>query len=320
MRRAGRLPPLAPAADTRGGGGVTRVAFQGEFGAFSEEAARQALGPQAEPLPCRTLRDLFEAVQGGVAPLGVIPVENSRAGTIPESYDLLLQHTLRVRGEVAVRVQQCLLAPAGTTPGDVRRVYSHPQALAQCEGYIRRLGAEAVAVYDTAGGARAVRRGGEPGAAAIASARAGEIYGLNLLARGIQDDPENTTRFYVIGAPGPAVPGGSGRPRTVVALALRGDDAPGALFWSLGTLAFWGINLLRIESRPSRQRPWHYHFHLELEVGVDSQACQGALRELEGRTAMVRVLGSFPSTEPPLPQTEAQATWLPPRAGPSSPS
>jgi len=278
---------------------LTRVAFQGEFGAFSEEAVRRACGDGAEPVPCRTLRDLFDAVEAGGVPLGVIPVENSRAGTIPESYDLLLQHRLVIRGEVAVRVEQCLMAPPGTAVADVRRVYSHPQALAQCEGYLRTLGAEAVAVYDTAGGARALRSGTESGAAAIASARAADIYGLDLLARGIQDDPENTTRFYVVGAPGPAVPGGEGSPRTVIALALREDDAPGALFWSLGTLAFWRINLLRIESRPSRRRPWHYHFYLELAAGAESPAFQGALRELEGRTALVSVLGSFPAATLP---------------------
>ncbi len=274
---------------------MTDVAFQGEFGAFSEEAVRSACGRDATPVPCRTLRDLFDTIEAGRAALGVIPVENSRAGSIPESYDLLLQRALVIRGEVAVRVEQCLMAMPGTAIADVRRVYSHPQALAQCEGYLRAIGAEAVAVYDTAGGARALQEGAEPGAAAIASARAAEIYGLDLLARGIQDDPDNTTRFYVVGAPGPAVPDGPGAPRTVIALALRDDDAPGALFWSLGTLAFWKINLLRIESRPSRRRPWHYHFYLELDIAADSSAFRGARRELEGRTALISVLGSFPA-------------------------
>lgn len=276
-----------------------RVAFQGELGAFSEEALRRACGEDASPCPRRTLREVFAAVEGGAADLGVIPVENSRAGTIPESYDLLLQHRLRVRGEVAVPVEQCLLAPAGTALDEVRRVYSHPQALAQCEGFLRTLGAEAVAVYDTAGSARALAGEASPGAAAIASARAADLYGLQILARGIQDDPGNTTRFYVIGAPGPAVPGGGGPTHTVVALALREDEAPGALFWCLSSLAFWRINLVRIESRPSRRRPWHYHFHLELDAGDDSPAFAGALRELEGRAALVSVLGSFPAASLP---------------------
>jgi prephenate dehydratase len=272
-----------------------RVAFQGEFGAFSEMALRRACGAAAEALPCRTLRDVFQAVQGGSAALGVVPVENSRAGSIPETYDLLLEHALEVQGEVAIRVEQCLLAPKGTRLDAVRRVYSHPQALAQCETYIRGLRAEAVAVYDTAGSARSLAARAEPGAAAIASARAAELYGLDILARGIQEDPGNTTRFYVVARPGAAVPAAAGRPRTLLALALADDDAPGALFWSLGTLAFWRLNLTRVESRPSRKRPWHYTFYLELDGPADAPDCRAAVAELSARGAEVRVLGSFPA-------------------------
>jgi prephenate dehydratase len=288
------------------GGGV---AFQGEPGAFSELAVRCALGPEAEALPCRTLRDVFAAVAAGRAALGVVPVEYSRSGSVHETYDLLLEHwedPLRVRGEVAVRVEHCLLAPAGTRLADVRRVYSHPQALAQCEGYLRRLGAEAVAVYDTAGGARDLAAGGEPGAAAVASARAAELYGLQVLAQGIQDDADNTTRFYVVGPPGPPVPAApgegparGGRVRTVLVLALAADDSPGALFWALGTWAYWGVNISKIESRPSRLRPWHHQFYLELDVGADEPACVRAIAELRGRQAQVRVLGSFPGAGSP---------------------
>lgn len=270
------------------------IAFQGEMGAFSEMAVRRACGEQAVPQPCRTLRDVFAAVESGQAALGVVPVENSRAGSIHETYDLLMERPLRIRGEVAVRVEQCLLAPAGTAPGDIRRVYSHPQALAQCETYILGLGAEAVAVYDTAGSARTLASGQEPGAAAIASARAAELYGLEILARGIQEDPGNTTRFYVVGHAGPAVPGGPGRPRTVLTLALPEDDSPGALFWSLGSLAYWAINISKLESRPSRLRPWHHRFYLELDVAETDAAFVAALNELRGRHGDVRVLGSFP--------------------------
>ena len=274
---------------------MPRVAFQGEFGAFSEAALRQACGPEAEALPCRSLRDVFARVEGGQADLGVVPVENSRAGSIVETYDLLLQHPLHVRGEVAVAVQQCLLGRPGSRLGDIRRVYSHPQALAQCEAYLRRLGAETIAVYDTAGSARSLAEAADPAAAAVASAAAARLYGLEVLAAAIQDDPGNTTRFYVIGPPGPAVPGGAGRPRTLLALALADDDAPGALFWSLGTLAFWRLNLSRIESRPSRRRPWHYCFYLEIEADAASEACRAAVAELGARGAEVSVLGTFPT-------------------------
>ena len=272
------------------------MAFQGEFGAWSEWAVRRACGAAAEPLPCRTLREVFDAIEAGRADLGVVPVENSRAGSVVDTYDLLLQRTLAVRGEVAIPIEQCLLAPPGARLEAVRRVYSHPQALAQCEAYLRRLGAETIAVYDTAGSARSLGERPEEGAAAVASARAAGLYGLQVLARGIQDDPDNVTRFFVVGPSGPAVPGGPGRPRTLLALGLAEDDAPGALFWSLGTLAFWRLNLSRIESRPSRKRSWHYHFYLD--VDADAGACAGAVSELRARGADVRVLGSFPSFEP----------------------
>ncbi len=271
-----------------------RVAFQGEFGAFSEEAVRRACGPDVEAVPLRTLRDVFDAVRGGDARFGVIPVENSRAGIIPESYDLLLEHPLWVRAEATVPVAQCLLAPPATSVHELRRVYSHPQALAQCETYLRRLRLEAIAVYDTAGSARQLAAEREPGAAAIASRRAAELYGLEVLAEAIQDDRDNTTRFYVIGRePAPAAE--AGRPhRTVVVLAMDADDTPGALYWSLGTLAFWRINLLKIESRPSRRRPWHYDFYLELAARLEDAPVRSALDELRARGANLRVLGSFP--------------------------
>ena len=270
------------------------MAFQGEFGAFSEEAVRRACGPEVEAVPLRTLRDVFAAVGSGEALAGVIPVENSRAGIIPESYDLLLEHPLWVRAEATVPVTQCLLAPPHTSLRELRRVYSHPQALAQCETYLRRLGLEAVAVYDTAGSARQIAAVREPGAGAIASRRAAQLYGLEVLAEAIQDDRDNTTRFYVIGRePAEAAPAEQPH-RTVLVLALNTDDSPGALYWPLGTLAFWHVNLLKIESRPSRRRPWHYDFYLELAARAEDAPVRSALDELRARGANLRVLGSFP--------------------------
>ena len=273
------------------------VAFQGEHGAFSEEAVYRYCGPGVAALPCRTLRDTFAAVESGRAGLAVIPIENSSAGSVLESYDLLMERPLAIYGEVAVRVEQCLLAAPGTRLDQVRRVFSHPQALAQCESFLRRIGAEPVAVYDTAGSARTLAQGGEPGAAAVASARAADMYGLEIIARGIQADPENTTRFYAIASAPPAgaaaeAPAGF---RTVVALALPDDQAPGSLFWCLAVLAYWRINLLKIESRPGRHRPWRYVFYLDLEGRADEPACAAALAELSPRTRLLRVLGSFPA-------------------------
>ncbi len=273
------------------------VAFQGEFGAFSEEAVRR-WDPEAQPLPCPSFRAVFAAVETAQAALGVVPIENSRAGSVLETYDLLLERNLVIQGEVAVRVEQCLLAAPGTAVTELRRVYSHPQALAQCEPYLRALGVEAVAVYDTAGGARAVAEGAEAGAAAVASARAAQLYGLEVLKRGIQEDPENTTRFYVLGRPPFPAAATAGPHRTVVALALPEDESPGALFWCLATLAYWRINLLKVESRPSRRRPWHYLFTLDLAARAEEPACAAALRELAARTTLLRVLGSFSAAAP----------------------
>ncbi|MFN3286385.1 MAG: prephenate dehydratase, partial [bacterium] len=176
-----------------------RVAFQGERGAFSEEAALRHFGT-VELLPRRTLREVFEAVAEGEAHAGMVPVENSEAGSINETYDLLLQfhHAVRITGEVTLRVSHCLLGVPGTRLDRVRRVYSHPQALAQCELFLRQLGVEVVPYYDTAGSAQMLAQNPSPEAAAIASRRAAELYGLAVLAEEIQTNPMNYTRFLSV--------------------------------------------------------------------------------------------------------------------------
>jgi prephenate dehydratase len=274
-----------------------RVAFQGEPGAFSEEAAERFFGA-IDPLPCRDLAATFQAVRSGAAAAAMVPVENSYAGSIHEAYDRLLEHGLPVIGELTLPVRHCLLARPGTRLEDVRQVLSHPQALAQCERYLRRLGVTAVAVYDTAGSARQVAEAGEPGQAAIAGARAGERYGLVALARDIQDAPGNATRFYAVGAEGATVPPPGEWNRTVVVLALPGADRPGALVRALAAFADHGVNLLKLESRPSRQAAWQYTFHLELEAHVTEPGCAAALAELRSWATMVRVVGSFPGERP----------------------
>ncbi|MFQ5437191.1 MAG: prephenate dehydratase, partial [Anaerolineae bacterium] len=180
------------------------VAYQGEAGAYSEQAVRQQFGETAVPLPCHTFSDIFVAVADGRTRFGMLPIENSLAGTVIPAYDLLIDHDFRVQAEVVLRVEHCLMAPAGTKLADIRRVRSHHQALAQCEKTLKRMGLEPVDYYDTAGAARDLAANPEPHTAAIASALAAETYGLEILARNVEDLDFNFTRFFVLGRGEPA--------------------------------------------------------------------------------------------------------------------
>lgn len=277
-----------------------RIAFQGERGAYSEEAVWQywqrqpASGALAEVVPCSTVGDVFRAVFGGEADLGVVPVENSYAGSINETSDLLRQYPLFVRGEVIVRVRHCLMALPGQQLQDITRVYSHPQALAQSAAFLRRHGFTQVAAQDTAGSARLIREQGLTGVAAIAGARAAEIYGLCILARGIEDHPDNQTRFFAIGRePAPR------QDPSKTTLIMGTAHEPGALYRCLGAFANKGINLARLESRPSRDRPFEYMFYVDCEGHAEDLPLQEALAELARLTTYLKVLGSFPAAEVP---------------------
>lgn len=265
-----------------------RVAFQGEPGAYSEEAVVRLFG-EVETVPCATLADAFTAVAEGRADRAVVPVENSQAGSINETYDLLLGHDLVIAGELDLRVSHCLMALPGESLEGIRRVYSHPQALAQCESFLRRLGVEAVATYDTAGSAKMIREQRLGSSAAIASRRAAQIYDLAVLAEAIETNPSNVTRFLVLGR---EAAGRSERSKTSVVFAL--DNRPGTLYRALGALALRDINLTKIESRPGRTRPWEYLFYVDFDGHVDDPPVREALAELAGHTTFLRVLGSYP--------------------------
>lgn len=268
---------------------MTRVAFQGERGAYGDEAVARHFGGAAEAVPCRAFADVFRLVASGQVDNGLVPVENSIAGSINEVYDLLRQYDLFVCGERVVRVDHCLLALPGQTLGDVKRVYSHPQALAQCTAYIENLGVEAVAQYDTAGSAKMVREGQLAGVGAIASRRAAEIYDLVVLAEGVQTLKDNYTRFIALGRE-PAPPG-PGQHKTMLVLATA--HQPGSLYHALGCLALRGINLMKLESRPARNAPWEYVFYLDFEGHRHEPHVAEALAELATHTAWLKVLGSF---------------------------
>lgn len=270
-----------------------QVAFQGERGAYSEEAVVQFFG-EVETVPCPTLRDVFEAAASGRVDRGVVPVENSQAGSINETYDLLLAHDLVIAGELDLRVRHCLLVLPGQTLSQIKRAYSHPQALAQCDQYLRRLGVEAVPYYDTAGSAMMITSQHMTACAAIAGRRAAQIYRLEILAEDIETNPNNYTRFLVIDR-SPALR--AARSKTSVVFVV--DNRPGTLYQVLGALATRKINLDKIESRPGRERPWEYVFYLDFDGHTDDAVVQDALAELQRRTTFLRVLGSYPRAPQP---------------------
>jgi len=267
------------------------VAFQGEHGAYSEDAVSN-LYPDADPRPCRTLAEVFELVESGSVQRGVVPVENSQAGSINETYDLLLKHTLVITGEFNLEVVHCLLALPGQTLSDIKQVYSHPQALAQCAEYLRALGVEIISTYDTAGSARLISEKQMLGCAAVASERAGQVYGLNVLARRIQTNPYNFTRFLAISRESEPPANAS---KTSVVFAVK--NTPGSLYQALGAFATRGINLNKIESRPSRNQPWQYVFYVDFDGHVDDPTCRAALSDLLFLTSFLKILGSYPKSK-----------------------
>lgn len=266
------------------------VAFQGENGAYSQEAIYQVFGPEVETLPCRTFKAVFEAVESGKAKYGMLPVENSTAGSIYEAYDLLLDRDLKVWQEVNFRVRHCLLANPGVRMEDIRRVYSHPQALAQCERYLANRGLQPVAALDTAGSARELAENPQPDAAAIASRYAAKLYNLQILDVGIEDFPFNYTRFFVLSDEEPPR---ASRNKTSIVFATR--HVPGALYQCLGEFAELGINLTKLESRPRRNRPWHYVFYLDFEGHWQDPSCKRALVGLLHKSVFMKLLGSYPA-------------------------
>lgn len=271
-----------------------RVAFQGERGAYSEEAAEGLYG-EVEVVPCATLRDVFEAASAGRADRGVVPVENSQAGSINETYDLLLAHTLFIVAELDLRIRHYLLALPGQTLGSIRQVYSHPQALAQCEEFLRKHNFEPMPASDTAGSARIVASQNLHGVGAIAGHRAGEIYHLSILAEGIETNPFNYTKF--LGLSRTTAPRRSDAKTSVV---FTTKNVPGALHRAMGAFASRSINLTKLESRPRREVPWEYVFYADFDGHQDDSEPAAALADLRDVTTFLRVLGSYPRSTTPL--------------------
>ncbi|MEF8817761.1 MAG: prephenate dehydratase [Salinibacter sp.] len=272
-----------------------RVAFQGEPGAFSEEAVRCVFNG-AELQPSATFEDVFEAVEGHAVDRAVVPIENAVFGSVRVNYDHLRTHAVTIVGELQLRIHHCLMAPAGATIDELEVVRSHQQALGQCRDWLRAHvpGATPEATPDTAGAARAVAEAGDPTTAAVASRRAAERYGLAVLAEGLQDNEQNFTRFLVLAPEDTgAAPMGEGETKTSVTFVLQ-DNVPGALFKSLAVFALRELDLAKIESRPLVGHPGRYRFYLDVHGDVADEAVARALDHLREITLDLQVLGSYP--------------------------
>jgi prephenate dehydratase len=274
-----------------------RIAYQGVPGAYSEEALA-AFRPDADRISGRTLQDVFTMLDAGEVDYAFVPVENSHAGSVVEAYDLMLDFPVHVQGEWIQPVNHYLLGVEGATPGGVERVFSHPQALAQTAAFLRQASLQVEPYYDTAGAAQMVAERRDPRFAAVAGRLAGERYGLVVLAEGIQTQADNATRFFLLAR------GGWSAESTVqsdlpgkTAIVFAVEHNPGALVRGLTVFSRERVNLARLESRPSRQRPWEYMFFADLEGYETEPSIHRALRELRRLEPFVRVLGSFPQPE-----------------------
>ncbi|XP_024019835.1 arogenate dehydratase/prephenate dehydratase 1, chloroplastic [Morus notabilis] len=285
-------------------GSKVRVAYQGLPGAYSEAAALKAY-PKCETVPCEEFEAAFKAVELWLVDKAVLPIENSVGGSIHRNYDLLLRHRLHIVGEVQLQVNHCLLGFPGSEKEKIKRVFSHPQALAQCENMLSNLGVIRINTDDTAGAAKMVASIGVRDTGAIASAQAAEIYGLDVLAEKIQDDDDNITRFLIL-AREPIIPGTDRPYKTSIVFSL--EEGPGVLFKALAVFSLREINLTKIESRPQKQRPlrvvddsnegtakyFDYLFYVDFEASMAELRAQYALAHLQEIARFLRVLGCYP--------------------------
>jgi prephenate dehydratase len=273
-----------------------KIAFQGERGAFSEDAARQLLGTNIQTVACRSFEEMFAAVSSGAADAAAAPIENSLAGSVHKNYDLLMEHDLTIIGETNVRIIHHLIAPRGVSLSQLLRVHSHPVALAQCERFLRaNPQLEVCPAYDTAGSVKMIVNGNTGEDAAIAGATAAAVYSADIVAESIEDNPQNFTRFLLLCRPDRA----TGIKTTVktdqrkTSIVFRVANKPGGLFRSLAAFALRDIDLAKIESRPIEGRPWEYSFYLDLIGDQSEPHVERALANLAELAESVRVLGSY---------------------------
>ena len=272
------------------------VAFQGEPGAYSELAALEYFGMNTHTLPCPTFEDVFAKTSGADSSeeiIGLLPFENSLAGSIHRNYDLMLRNNLHITGEYHLRVSHCLLALPGVSVADVQRVHSHPQALAQCEGNLKRMKLEPVTETDTAGSARIILEKNDRHAAILASRRAADVYGLDVLAEHMEDNLANYTRFLALSQqPLQVEDPETGAYKTSIVFSLK--NHPGSLFKAMSVFALRDIDLTKIESRPIQGKPWEYLFYIDFAGHAEAKNCRRALDHLGEIAVTIRVLGSYP--------------------------
>lgn len=274
-----------------------KVAFQGEHGAYSEIAACKFFGNgKLDTLPAKMLKDVFKKVKSKEADNGIVPVENSTAGDVHETYDLLLENGLKVTGEAYLRIEHCLIGHKDAELKDVKKVYSHTQALAQCDEFLNVLGAEEFAVYDTAGAVMIIKQHGKKEEAAIASEQAAKMYGLKVLKKGIQTDNDNTTRFFIItGKKGKEkqkeTPVKSGGRKTSIVFSTKHEA--GALYRCLGGFAANSINMTKLVSRPLKNRQWEYAFYLDFVGDLNDEHVKKALNTLQKNSLFAKILGCY---------------------------
>jgi prephenate dehydratase len=269
------------------------VAYQGEPGAYSQLAALEYFGDEVNTTPFATFDEVFAAVSEGSCTHGIIPVENSLAGSIHRNYDLMLRNDLYIVGEYHLRVVHCLLALPGVRLQDIQRVHSHPQALAQCEANLTRLGVTLVPEADTAGAARLLVQRNDRQAAVLASRAAAALYQLEVLAENLEDNPTNYTRFLILARePHQAQDIERGDYKTSIVFSLK--NQPGSLFKALSVFALRDIDLTKIESRPIPGKPWEYLFYIDFAGHAQSANCARALDHLSEMAPFMRHLGSYP--------------------------
>lgn len=264
------------------------VGFQGEKGSYSEEATNNCI-PNSNPIPYKTLEDLFSALKNNEIVNAIIPIENSIEGSVNEAYDLLLESDAKINGEINLRIKHCLIGHKGVNINEVESIYSHPQALGQCRKYIKKLNKKVIPSYDTAGSVKLIKEKGIKNGVAIASRKAAEQYDMEVIDDKIGDNEDNYTRFFYLGEKNPTK---TGKDKTSIVFST--SDRAGSLYRALEEFAKRNINLTKIQSRPTREKAWDYNFFVDFEGHIEDNYCKELYDSLAEMCKFVKVLGSYP--------------------------